>query len=370
MLRDFWSTRSELERVDLYTRQTLYVLHVLLVVSLVVALVNDDVRTVEMVGAVVLGVVPNVLAYRALRAAFAGETARLHLLLRVLAAVGALVFALSFLLPEDPRTTTVLLLCLAIAFGWGALRDGSSAVLAVAACAVVAWVPTQDLDVLAFGAGYGGLMVFTVRTSLWLLGVMHQLDRARGAQAALAVAEERLRFSRDVHDVLGRELSTIAVQAELAASLARRGDPTAADRMLDVRECAHRALREARELARGYRATSFEQELDGARSLLRSAGIEMTADADRLPEPWREAAAWVVRETTTNVLRHSTATVVEVRYAGGVLTVVNDRPGAPTGGGTGLDGLRERLTPLGATLAADRTDDAFMVSVTFPEEPR
>ena len=71
------------------------------------------------------------------------------------------------------------------------------------------------------------------------------------------MAEERLRFSRDVHDVLGRRLSTIAVQAELAATLAARGDERAAERMLEVRAVAHDALREARELARGYRATDF-----------------------------------------------------------------------------------------------------------------
>ena len=71
---------------------------------------------------------------------------------------------------------------------------------------------------------------FTVHISLWMLEVVRRLDRTRDTEAALAVAEERLRFSRDVHDVLGRHLSTIAVRAELAAALARRGDPTAPPR--------------------------------------------------------------------------------------------------------------------------------------------
>ena len=148
----------------------------------------------------------------------------------------------------------------------------------------------------------GAFLIFTVRASLWLLDVVAELDRAKGARAALAVAEERLRFSRDLHDVLGRRLSTIAVQAELASTLAERGDSRAADRMLDVRAVAHEALREVRELARGYRAVDLEQELHGARSLLRSAGIETRIDVATLPEPWHEAAGWVVRETVTNVL--------------------------------------------------------------------
>ena len=156
-----------------------------------------------------------------------------------------------------------------------------------------------------------------VRASLWLLGIVQDLDDASHAKAQLAVVEERLRFSRDVHDVLGRRLSTIAVQAELAATLAARGDERAAERMLEVRGVAHEALREARELARGYRATDFLNELDGARSLLRSAGIEVRAGVDTMPRAWHEAAGWVVRESVTNVLRHSSASVVEISYADG-----------------------------------------------------
>ena len=157
------------------------------------------------------------------------------------------------------------------------------------------------------GALVAAFFIFTVRASLWLLGIVKDLDEASHVKAQLAVVEERLRFSRDVHDVLGRRLSTIAVQAELAATLAARGDERAAERMLDVRSVAHEALREARELARGYRATDFLNELDGAGSLLRSAGIEVRVSVDAMPRAWHEAAGWVVRESVTNVLRHSNA---------------------------------------------------------------
>jgi two-component system, NarL family, sensor histidine kinase DesK len=371
MIRRFWSTRSELERVELYTRQSLYSIQWLLVVLIAFSMLNNHGWHASMTVAVVLGLVPNLLAFQALRALSGDDRAAPPArLLGALAAACVLVAGLALLLPEDPRTGAVLLVCVAIAFGYGGLRDNRVALLAIVGCAVASGAPTRDLGVLALGVGYGAFLLFTVRASLWILDVMHELDRARGAQAALAVAEERLRFSRDVHDVLGRQLSTIAVQAELAATLAARADPDAADRMLDVRATAHQALREARELARGYRAVSLEQEVDGARSLLRSAGITMTADVDRLPETWREAAAWVVREATTNVLRHSAAGGVEVRYADGVLSVTNDRPHAATaaGTGTGLSGLRERLAPLGATLTTDRVDGTFTVTATFPEE--
>jgi hypothetical protein len=59
----------------------------------------------------------------------------------------------------------------------------------------------------------------TYRFSLWLLGVLCKLDRARTVQWQLAVAEERLRFNRNLHDVLGRNLALIAVSSELAGRL-------------------------------------------------------------------------------------------------------------------------------------------------------
>lgn len=183
----------------------------------------------------------------------------------------------------------------------------------------------------------------------------------------MAVAEERLRFSRDIHDVLGRRLSEIAVQSELAATLARRGDPSAAERMLDVRETANASLRETRELARGYRETSLQQELDGARSLLRSAGIGVELDVPDLPAQWNEAAGWVVREAVTNILRHSAATTVRIEYREPALTITNDgvRDEDSAAGGSGLAGLRGRLAGLGADLAAERAGSTFVVTATL-----
>ncbi|MDQ4054935.1 MAG: histidine kinase [Actinomycetota bacterium] len=209
--------------------------------------------------------------------------------------------------------------------------------------------------------------VVTVRISLWLLEVVTDLDRARHAQAALTVAEERLRFSRDVHDVLGRRLSAIAAQSELAATLAERGDDQARERMLEVRAVAHEALREARELARGHRATDLADELERARSLLQSAGIEVRLDVDGLPERWQEPAAWVLREAVTNVLRHSSATRVTIEYADGQLVVTDDGVvGAGSEGGSGLAGLRERLAPLGVELTAAPDGTTFAVVATLP----
>jgi two-component system sensor histidine kinase DesK len=200
--------------------------------------------------------------------------------------------------------------------------------------------------------------------------VVSELERSKQTQAALAVAEERLRFSHDVHDVLGRQLSTIAVQAELAAALAERGDPRVPQYILKVRETAHEALREARELARGYRPLDLYAEVAGAVSLLKSAGITATAELTDLPPAWHEPVARVIREAVTNVLRHSTATRVDIRYDGTAVVITNDgattttRPRLSGGtGGSGLVGLAEQLAPSGAKITTEHRGDRFVIRV-------
>lgn len=139
--------------------------------------------------------------------------------------------------------------------------------------------------------------------------------------------------------------------------------------MLEVRATAHDALREARELARGYRVSNLDQELQGARSLLAAAGISTRVDVDGLPVRWHEPAAWVVREAVTNVLRHSTATAVEVTWHHGVLSVGNDGVTASAGSnGVGILGLTERLAPLGAVVSTTMRAGRWTLSVTMPAE--
>ena len=160
-----------------------------------------------------------------------------------------------------------------------------------------------------------GVGVLTCRVSAWTLRIMSELDRSRTAYARLSVAEERLRFARDLRDVLGRNLSLIAVQSELAAELARRGDQDAAGRMLQVRQVAHESLREMRAVVSGYRTADLGTELAGAQEVLRSAGMSrrVIGDAAGLPADVQAAAlGWVVREGTTNIIRHSDATACTI----------------------------------------------------------
>ncbi|MFB9876534.1 sensor histidine kinase [Planobispora siamensis] len=226
------------------------------------------------------------------------------------------------------------------------------------------------------------VVVIAFRSSMWTLRVVWELDRARKAQARLAVAEERLRFARDLHDVMGRNLSVVALKSELAAQLVRRGRPGAAEEMLQVRRLAQDSLAEARAVVGGYRTADLDAELAGARSVLASAGIGCTVVGDGygLPAEVQDALGWVVREGVTNVLRHSQARVctVSLRHvpdAGGgrvKLTMENDGvtgPGArrPEWAGSGIPGLTERLAARGGRLAAAYGQpDRFRLTAELP----
>ncbi|GAA0661486.1 histidine kinase [Kitasatospora atroaurantiaca] len=230
------------------------------------------------------------------------------------------------------------------------------------------------VDMTLFGA--------TCRCTAWLTGVVWELDSARETQSRLAVAEERLRFSRDLHDVLGRNLTTIALKSELAVQLARRGRPEAADQMTEVQRIAQESHREVREVVRGYRTADLQAEVNGARAVLRAADVECEIDLGpedvTLPPATQSVLGWVVREATTNVLRHSEAGRCSVRLRltadRAVLEVENDgvpdAPEPPRSGGTGLAGLRERLAAHGGELTLPQAaPGSFRLTAAMPLAP-
>ncbi|MEU8694616.1 histidine kinase [Streptomyces sp. NPDC048665] len=220
-----------------------------------------------------------------------------------------------------------------------------------------------------------GFLAVTCLFSVWLLDSVYELDEARETRARLAVAEERLRFGRDLHDVLGRNLSVISLKSELAVQLARRGRPEAVEQMIEVQRVAQESQREVRAVVRGYREADLGAELVGAQGVLAAAGIDCEV-GDRtagLPAEVQSVLGWVVREATTNVLRHGDARRCEVglrvRERRVVLTVENDGvAGTPHGGGgSGLAGLRERLAAVGGTLRAGRVgEDRFRLAAEVP----
>ncbi|MET9760088.1 histidine kinase [Streptomyces sp. NPDC006372] len=218
------------------------------------------------------------------------------------------------------------------------------------------------------------LIGLALRSSVWYLSVMWQLDAAREAQAQLAVAEERLRFARDLHDVMGRNLAVIALKSELATRLNEANDPRAGAEMAEVQRLARESQNEIRDVVRGYRTTNLTSELAGARSVLQAAGIASTVENDLpsgLSHEAQSVLGWAIREGVTNILRHSDARNCTIRIAGNdgtELLIINDRAHSPgSQAGTGLSGLAQRLAPLDGTLEhGPRPDNTYRLMIRLP----
>ena len=221
----------------------------------------------------------------------------------------------------------------------------------VAALTIVGGLDDVVLQTLLFG-----LLLIAVRR---LMELVWELEATRDQVAALAVNEERLRLARDLHDLLGRNLSVIALKSELARKLLGR-DPAAAEREVrDIEAVARESLHEARSAVLGLRRASLASEIDWARDALTAAGIEVTVrTGDPLPARVEAPLAFAVREATTNVLRHSRARRchIALRPAGdrAVLEVRDDGTGGSDSPepGTGLRGLGERIAEARGTLQA------------------
>ncbi|MDX6264951.1 MAG: two-component system, NarL family, sensor histidine kinase DesK [Kribbellaceae bacterium] len=198
----------------------------------------------------------------------------------------------------------------------------------------------------------GGLAVFGIRRAM--LRTI-ELTAARQDFAELAVQEERGRFARDLHDILGHSLTVITVKAELAGRLMEANPERAATEVADVERLARAALADVRAAVAGYREPSLAGELVSARSALQAAEIkaDLPTVMDEVPEANRELFAWVIREGVTNVVRHSGAKKCTIKLAAQQVEVLDDGKGPTPGSGAsghGLVGLRERADEAGASL--------------------
>ncbi|MER6097282.1 sensor histidine kinase [Streptomyces sp. NPDC001728] len=306
--------------------------------------------------------------------AFHERTREAPLTWGLLAALAALTFGLA---AGYGREWLLLFPLLGLAVGAvvrrGRLLRRISLPLVVAVAAVTFWRDGWN----SFGIVYGTFIsVMVTATILALDETVRQLRATREELARTAVEKERLRFSRDLHDLLGHTLSVIVVKSEVVRRLAPHDLDAALAQVADIESVGRQALTEIREAVTGYREGSLTTELDRARDALSTAGIEpVVRRSGPLLQPQTEALlSWVVRESTTNAVRHSGASRCVIDLTGGAdrvrLTVTDDGRGPADGvPGSGLRGLRERVAAAGGTLeSGPAPQGGFRVAAELPTE--
>ncbi|MDL4815880.1 sensor histidine kinase [Actinomadura opuntiae] len=295
-----------------------------------------------------------------------------------LAAIAAICWALPPLLGTDHGWGNALLVPAGLIAIVLPLRQ---AIAVTALAAVLAPVYSIVLGLPALSALYEfagvPLAAFSGYVQVWLFHVVQELREARAEMARSAVGEERLRFARDLHDVLGHSLQAVALRAEVAERYLDRDPGRVRKELTEIQAMARDSVRDVREVVRGYRATSLRTELDGMSAVLRAAGIRCDRPevSPELPAHVHEPLGWVAREAATNVLRHSSATWCEITVDADRdrvhVEIVND--GAPrraAAGGSGLTGLAERITAAGGRFSAGPAGDGtFRVTAAVPAAP-
>src|SRR5215210_1542038 len=291
------------------------------------------------------------------------------------------------------RATIALLAALAIGLNlilgseWRVLFFHVNVAVGIMLLTTDAYVAIVGLAVITFGlgivSGMAWLALPTAAIGLWATAFVRQvaavaeLRSAREELARMAVSEERLRFARDLHDLLGHSLSLITLKSELAGRLLPNEPEQAEAEVHDIEEVARQALGEVREAVAGYRQPTLEEELAGAAEMLAAAGIacRIENEAGVLPNAFDAVLAWAVREGTTNVIRHSRAKhcrILLAREDQEVYAEITDdgegsRKSAEMASGSGLSGLSERVATLaGHVETASPPDGGYRLRVSLP----
>ncbi|AOR32927.1 histidine kinase [Streptomyces fodineus] len=215
-----------------------------------------------------------------------------------------------------------------------------------------------------------------------LTDLITEVHRSRAELARMAVAQERLRFARDLHDLLGYSLSAITLQTELIYRLIPSRPEQARAETASVLQIARQALADVRLVARGYRDMSLAAEAASAAEILRAADIraQVGVDCAGLHPVIDTVLATVLREGVTNVLRHSKAqhcSITAVRE-GDTVRLTLDNDGVPEQpavrskdmSGSGIGNLRHRVEQVGGRLdAAVGPDGRFRLTAQAPVRP-
>jgi two-component system sensor histidine kinase DesK len=250
-------------------------------------------------------------------------------------------------------------------------RGSRIIVVPIAVATIVAALLTDEpisiaLALVGLGMGYG--MGAAIEREI----IRERLETAEQRNAVLAVAAERERIGRDLHDILGHSLTTITVSAQLANRLIDADPEAAHAQVAEIERIARQSLSDVRATASGMQQVRAAGEIASARSVLEAAGIEARTPAalPELPDERAELFGYVIREGVTNVVRHSRAHRCTISVGEDEACVADDGVGidenAPR---TGLAGLEHRVAEAGGTLTMTGGQDGSVLSVRMAPEP-
>jgi signal transduction histidine kinase len=311
---------------------------------------------------------------------------------RTLPVQSSLVSSASWLIPLDGFAVLGFLVVILQFFALGAHGHPRRAVVLVTVWASVVSVVGTLLGPEAPVAAIGGALV-VVAPVLAGLALRHERrqkqalatltaelqDERRQAEAA-AVSVERARIAQELHDVVGHEVTLIAIQAEAAAAALRTSPERATESVEAIRTTAHRTLAEIRAVL-GVLTASGELEEPSSDSpselaaRARAAGIENSLSVTGTPAadhtPVSLAVNRIVRECLTNAGRHAPGQPVSlaIDWSADCVTVRStnrtDTSGRPVAG-RGLTGIRHRAELLGGSYDATTKGGEFNVRVRIP----
>ncbi|WP_326550334.1 sensor histidine kinase [Micromonospora sp. NBC_01813] len=198
--------------------------------------------------------------------------------------------------------------------------------------------------------------------------VVEELQESRRREAELAVIRERVRFASDLHDIQGHTLHVVKLKIALARKLVRSDADRVDNELREIYALVSDTINQTKELAYAQRRLNLSAELENAKNLFEAAGIRVRIRREAEVDPRAgELLGQVLRETTTNILRHAQASQVEITVSRSGITVVNDgAPLTPLPELRGLATLRERVAGNAGELTVEQTDGRFLTAATFP----
>ncbi|WP_189327625.1 sensor histidine kinase [Streptomyces flaveus] len=198
--------------------------------------------------------------------------------------------------------------------------------------------------------------------------LVEELEQSREREAELAVVRERVRFASDLHDIQGHTLHVVKLKVMLAEKLVRSDIGRAEEELREVRALVGDTITQTKELAYAQRRLNLSVELENAKNLFEAAGIRVRVNREAdVDERVNGLLGQVLRETTTNILRHAQATRVRITLSESGISIVNDGAReAPLPGLSGLATLKERVGDNGGELTVEQKDGRFLTAAVFP----